>query len=594
MRYFAFKNAKEFQELFGRYKTNSGADARRNKIALSFIKDPWIFRTAIERNCRGMLKIRNMQDLKKVCMDNISACPYNRDHEALIYTSHMEDGPFKDFIFRSDVYEIDRGGLCVDGSAGHIRYINHANNAGIYKMKAGKFFGKIIAENWFGSHLPEPVARWLCEEFAHDWTAWASEQLDSAEYTLCTGSDYESFRKIYSSRAQLGGFHSCMNDKDVSSFYVDSVDATAAWMEDADGRIAARCVIYNHCEDEDGNVWRLAERQYAKDIDDNLKRQLVVKLIRAGLIDGYKQVGASYDDPTAFVKNDGTSLGRKLFRIECTLDDGGKYSYQDSFKCYDYPQHACINRHPEDDCYDLGDCEEIFHVAKGSDRPGYRWSDWHECWIPEDDAVWVDGHSDWFHFDETVYSECRGESCLKYDATLLYNDDWCLDGYAVELHDGDYAYVDDPDLVELWDGEHALRGRDDLVKLYNGDYCLRVEAVALTDGDHAGEWAAEDDNDTNEFEDSFGDTHYVVDDDVSYGRMAVFTVRDGLDGEVVHAYDGNFYIVGDTELEIDWDAMKVNPRDSMWYSRLLNKWFIDEDSMLKAEDKRMHALVCVA
>ncbi len=82
-----------------------------------------------------------------------------------------------------------------------------------------------------------------------------------------------------------------MTDKDYYYFYMDSVNASAAYLTDEDDMVIARCIIYNEVKDQDGNKWRLAERQYASDENDILKRALIDALIKGGYIDGYKKVG---------------------------------------------------------------------------------------------------------------------------------------------------------------------------------------------------------------------------------------------------------------------------------------------------------------
>lgn len=77
--------------------------------------------------------------------------------------------------------------------------------------------------------------------------------------------------------------------------------------------------------------WRLAERQYATDESNTLKRALIDALIKGGHIDGYKRVGAGCGDARAFVDLEENSLSDRKFRIECDLDWDDTLSYQDSF-----------------------------------------------------------------------------------------------------------------------------------------------------------------------------------------------------------------------------------------------------------------------
>ncbi len=57
-----------------------------------------------------------------------------------------------------------------------------------------------------------------------------------------------------------------MVDKEQHSFYENAVNASAAYLENEEGKIIARCIIFNEVKDQDGKIWRLAERQYSKKV----------------------------------------------------------------------------------------------------------------------------------------------------------------------------------------------------------------------------------------------------------------------------------------------------------------------------------------
>lgn len=134
-----------------------------------------------------------------------------------------------------------------------------------------------------------------------------------------------------------------MVDKGFHTFYENAVNASAAYLENEDEKIIARCIIYNEVHDQHDKVWRLAERQYSTDCNDILKRALVDALIRDGHIDGYKKIGAGCGDSQAFVDNEGNSLSHLKLSISCDLDYGDTLSYQDSFKSYDEYERVATN-----------------------------------------------------------------------------------------------------------------------------------------------------------------------------------------------------------------------------------------------------------
>ena len=126
------------------------------------------------------------------------------------------------------------------------------------------------------------------------------------------------------------------------SFYENAVDCSAAYITNKDGGIVARCIIYNKVKDCRGNIYRLAERQYATDQDTILMQILVDRLIKDGMIDGYKRVGAGCYDTFDFVLNNGDTLDR-ILHIDCRLEDGDIVSFQDSFQFFNYDEQVAYN-----------------------------------------------------------------------------------------------------------------------------------------------------------------------------------------------------------------------------------------------------------
>ena len=462
----SFQNYDEFKNLFGITEHGNGAKSRKNRILLSLYKDKEIWRLAREKGNFYPFTISSMPQLKNWLMSQLAATSEGRYKVIAL-----------DRTFFSDTYETDSlGGICADGDTRCIRYIKHEDgNSRIFKMKAGKLLTKLIEENT-RCRINETIRIWLCEEFAADWQAYTRGR--ACEYTLHTGDGYDDFAGIYGDFSYKGDFGSCMMNDGYSSFYVDAVDATAAWLEDADGDMVARCVIYNHVTDEDGNVWRLAERQYTSDSDETLKRMLVLKLIEAGLIDGYKTVGASCHDSRNFVTNDGVSLRDKKFWIKCRLDDGDTLSYQDSFKYW------------EDDVADNWSENGIeLTETNGSFENNREWDDFHEYYCAEtrevfcdgvsyycdvdnlDDFRWIDTVGEWHHEDDILWDENRheyirkadavecidGEYHYEYDCVELHDGGWCLEDYAVDIKGEWYLLEDDKVCSCLTCGEELLK-----------------------------------------------------------------------------------------------------------------------------------------
>ena len=328
MLYYNFQGVEGFKK---KYYANNG----KKKIILAYAKSQMAWELAKNNNNYQYLDISDMNVLKREVLNSITIDPHGDIIELCGYTMY------------SDKYQIDdRRGVCEDGDVRSIRYYNIGKRQ-TFKMKAGKFFRMVVLESKYGKIMPAPVLTWLCEEFARDWAAYAQQYVKN--YTLHYGDSSSDFERIYTRDDLKGDFHSCMMDEDYYDFYTESVDATAAWLEDEDGDMVARCVIYNKVLDQDGKEWRLAERQYSSDQDETLKVSLVNALIQEGLIDGYKRVGADCHDERNFVDINGNSLRDKRFKIHCNLDYDEHVSYQDSFKYFDYDSQMAYNY--SDACY---------------------------------------------------------------------------------------------------------------------------------------------------------------------------------------------------------------------------------------------------
>lgn len=395
MLHYNFYNFEGFQGLFGMQHHGNGVKSRKNKILLSYIKNRQLLHNANATGDYHLLHISDMAELKQTMIAEIIRSGINDDN--LLY-----EVPIKGNTYHSALYYLDyNNGLCEDGDFHSIRYVS-AENGRVFKMKIGKFYRKIILETAFGQTLPEQVLTYLCEEIAQDWQIHTMGSLPKNK--LFVNKD---FRRIYDSSICMGDFHSCMVDDDYHTFYEDSVEASAAYLEDENGKIIARCIIYNEVKDQNGKIWRLAERQYSKDENDVLKRALVDALIREGHIDGYKKVGAGCGDSCAFVDNDGNSLSSYEFSIKCDLDYGDTLSYQDSFKNYDQYSRIATNFGKGD--IDLATTDG--HI-EGDDDYEEEYDDYHDYHCSEVSLVYKNGHEyycDSNNLDDFVYLDGKDE-----------------------------------------------------------------------------------------------------------------------------------------------------------------------------------------
>lgn len=396
MLYYNFRNYEEFKELFGIQYHANGVKSRKNKILLAYIKNRKLLHDAVVSGDYSLLHISSMAELKQKITERII-------RSSFYTTERCNVVKIRGVVYHSAYYRTDQNnGICEDQDFRSIRYVN-VENERVFKMRIGKFYRKIIEETEFGQTLPEQLLNYLCEEMTLDWQTYTMGCLPVNQ--LFVNKD---FGRIYDSNECLGDFSSCMVDKGLHYFYENAVDASAAYLENEDGKIIARCIIFNDVRDENDNVWRLAERQYSTDCSEILKRALVDALIKEGHIDGYKQVGAGCGDARAFVDNDGQSLSHHEFSISCDLDWGDTLSYQDSFKYYDEEERLATNY--GSGCYRLDTTAGEFEDEdEDDDRP---YDDYHEYYCDDVYTVYCDGREyscDCNNMDDFVWVECEEE-----------------------------------------------------------------------------------------------------------------------------------------------------------------------------------------
>lgn len=447
----------------------NGVKSRRNKILLSYIKDPrWLKDARRDDSWRKWAQHQaNTTNMSQLYANLLSRIRY----ECQVGSEYIS---ILDFRMWSNQYHLDDyRGICEDGDINSIRYVRN-DNGRVFKKKAGRFLHDVLMEHDFGKTLPEPVMKWLCEEFTQRWQTHASSHLP--DYTLHVSDALEAFEDIYDSDRCKGDFGSCMVDDGYYYFYKNAVKSRAAWLEDNDGDIVARCIIYDDVElfdDENHRKIRIAERQYSTDCDDLLKRILVDKLIEAGHIDAYKKVGADCHSPRAFVWNDGTPCDVRM-KISCDLDFDDELSYQDSFKWYNMSRREAYN-FSRSGCYELD-------TTEGRLEEEGEWDSWHERYAENvvtvyyhgreytcdednlEDFVYVEDENEYYHSDDVTYCTDIDDYVLEENA---YYSDRLGEYYSDEdrMHDDEQEWYEDHGWVySEYDGEW-YEDADDVVRI---------------------------------------------------------------------------------------------------------------------------------
>lgn len=348
------KNYDEFREIFGTRCSSRGCI--QNKVLLAF----WKYRFPLDGDGRAT-SVRTMQDLYNLVISGLSQHPLEGHARPFAII-----GGSVNISIVSSKFKTPSGG-CIDwANPGNIRYtdttrVDRQGNAKLCSMGAGKFLRKLIDEH--KPRIPESVITYCSEEFQRVWEGEISKMVSGYELVVDKHFDY-----IYSTEHLFEGstFSSCMNNKHQWSFYLNFVNASAAYLV-KEGAIYARCIIYHDVKTIDGKLHNYAERQYAHNGSELLKTLLINKLIDAGHIDLYKVIGAGCRAVTSIVDaKTGVMLKDPRVSTRCTLTTGGTKAFLDTFKYY-YPEKATLTNYALPGNYQHFDMDHTASTYEGPD-----------------------------------------------------------------------------------------------------------------------------------------------------------------------------------------------------------------------------------
>lgn len=531
MLYYKFNNYEGFKALFAKRVCGNGNIQRLNKILLTLIKSKEFLHD------QEILSLTDMAQMEQLIYKRISHGSYDIEEPFGCVIS-------LGFRYYSKVYKTDdHNGLCIDGSTDYVRVVKLEDDGRerIVKSKAGKLFRSLALETDFGQKLPAEVLNYLCEQFTLKWRAYSASQVPDVELHID-----DNFKDIYDSDCCLGDFGSCMVNEGQHLFYENAVNASAAYLTNANGDIIARAILFNEVWDEDNNKYRYLERQYSCDSNEIYKQLLVNKLIAADKIDIYKQVGAGCRDSRLIVDKNGVSLRNKVFHIKCALYNEDTLSYQDTFKYYDYDSHTAYN----------ASCVYYTDELSTTDSRFYR----------EGKKKRYDEYNDEYTTSDLVpvYYNGREMSC---------SEDRLDDFYYIENFNGG-MYVHDSCLSWCPNCGEAF---------FSGDYghCSQGFYSELTDEDYCCESCLEEAERKWKQKNwvKCEDDEYHDPDDCFYSDMLDewFTCEAAIDEAETKFKSINYDFCEDTQ---EWE----DP-DETYYSEILDKFFLYEKNMIEAELK---------
>ena len=86
---FPFKDYEEFKELFGITQHGNGVKSRKNRILLSYLKQPGLLRKVHETGDYSLVNNHSMAELRQVMLDHIQQS--GKDDSALPYEMQIKN-----------------------------------------------------------------------------------------------------------------------------------------------------------------------------------------------------------------------------------------------------------------------------------------------------------------------------------------------------------------------------------------------------------------------------------------------------------------------------------------------------------------------
>ena len=157
----------------------------------------------------------------------------------------------------------------------------------------------------------------------------------------------------------------------------------------------------------------------------------------------------------------------KLKNIGGQYPNGDSYGSEPIITANDAAYHFAYKRSQCAGCDEHSDDDDLHHVDNYGAYCGccvdnmFRWSNYDDRYIPEDQAVYMEGPGDYAHYDDVIQL-VDGEHCLTEDAMEMYNGEWVHSNDVALINVGDHAgsctFEGDDCLMMTDDGETYIEG----------------------------------------------------------------------------------------------------------------------------------------
>ena len=290
-------------------------------------------------------------------------------------------------------------------------------------------------------------------------------ELHEGTFKIVSGDDiaywYTGNKIIEGDSSSLSG--SCMNDSDSSFFdiYCNNPDVVKMVVLVKDDRLVGRALLWN-------DKWM--DRVYGRD-------HIIKMFLDYAKESGYnhKQV-QSYSDKTGWVSPSGENFQKD---IKIHLDtDFDYFPYIDTFS---YGNDGWLSNNSSSK-----------YIYEYQTTGGYRddsednrqWDDIDECYIDNDDAVYIESRGETTHIDNTVYDDYSGDYILSGDAIYVessnqyVHQDDLSEHNIVECDNGNYYDLDDTFMCEYDDTCYNSDQNDcETVEIDGDEFTVHVDKV---------------------------------------------------------------------------------------------------------------------